>query len=82
LFEEQPKASLFFASIHFFAAFDFFYLCKIPLLFMQIGVDKEVVATEARTLPLIQIFEKFLALFLLESRTSQIHPNFNSSKNI
>jgi len=49
---------------------------------MQIGVDKEVVATEARTLPLIQIFEKFLALFLLESRTSQIHPNFNSSKNI
>jgi hypothetical protein len=48
----------------------------------NICVDKEVVSTEARALPLIQIFEKFLTLFLSGVSDPQIHPNFNSSKNI
>jgi hypothetical protein len=33
---------------------NFSYVCKKPLLFMQIGVDKEVVANEVRRLPLNQ----------------------------
>jgi hypothetical protein len=36
----------------------FSYVCKIPLLFMQIGVDREAVATEAHRLSLNQIYEK------------------------